>query len=371
VTERGPRRAASSVGSRLWWVWPAALLASLVGLLGRALRRTGQKPEAGLSSPAEAQLSEPPGEAGSAGAEIELPFNVQLRVLPGTRIRLTIEALPEEGQTGAATVLYRAERRVPATPGERRGWKRITAGASRLMLRAREMLAPGGRPAAAALTLDRGLFLLALVVYAATRLIRLEDWPIYFFTDEANQTLLALAFVRDGFRDQFHTLFPTYFRNVYQFNLSTSVYAQVIPYLLFGRSIFVTRATAALLTLPGAAAIGLALRDAFGKRFWWVGVFALSLTPAWFLHSRTAFETTMMVSFFACALYFYLRYRSGRPRALYGAVHPAGAGGPVLLDVSVGWLAAGLALVAAASAVLLYLTWRLFFRLSRDFAAAL
>lgn len=62
---------------------------------------------------------------------------------------------------------------------------------------------------------------------------------------------------------------------------------------------------------------------------------------------------------------------SGFQRALYGAVHPSGAGGAVLLDVSVGWLAAGLALVAAASAVLLYLTWRLFFRLSGDFAEEL
>jgi ABC-type polysaccharide/polyol phosphate export permease len=62
---------------------------------------------------------------------------------------------------------------------------------------------------------------------------------------------------------------------------------------------------------------------------------------------------------------------SGFQRALYGAVRPPGAGGPVLLDVSVGWLAGGLALVAAASAGLLYLTWRLFFRLSGDFAEEL
>jgi ABC-2 type transport system permease protein len=62
---------------------------------------------------------------------------------------------------------------------------------------------------------------------------------------------------------------------------------------------------------------------------------------------------------------------SGFQRALYGAVRPPGAGGPVLLDVSVGWLAGGLALVAVASAGLLYLTWRLFFRLSGDFAEEL
>ncbi len=245
-------------------------------------------------------------------------------MLPGTRIRLTIEAIPE-GEGEPARVLYRTEHRLPAEARRpERALARVTARLSNLVDRARRALLPAQGRLAAPLRLDGALFLLALVVYTATRLFRLEDWPIYFFTDEANQTLLAWAFVRDGFRDQFKTFFPTYFRNVYQFNLSTSVYAQIIPYLLFGRSIFVTRATAALLTLPGAAAVGLALRDAFHKRLWWAGVFALSLTPAWFLHSRTAFETTMMVSFFACAIYFYLRYRSGNPRALYAAVVMAG-----------------------------------------------
>ncbi|HXF36413.1 MAG TPA: ABC transporter permease, partial [Actinomycetota bacterium] len=62
---------------------------------------------------------------------------------------------------------------------------------------------------------------------------------------------------------------------------------------------------------------------------------------------------------------------SGFQRALYGAVRPPGATDPILLQVSIGWLAGGLALVAAASAILLLLTWRLFFRLSGDFAEEL
>ncbi len=192
------------------------------------------------------------------------------------------------------------------------------------------------------LSLDLVLFALALIVYIAIRLIRLPDFPIYFFTDEANQTLLAADLVRDGLRDPFHTLLPTYFYNVYQFNLSLSVYAQLLPYLLFGKSIFVTRAVAALLTLPGAAAIGLILRDIFRVRFWWLGVFALSLTPVWFLHSRTAFETTMMASFFACFIYFYLLYRTRSPRYLYASLvcaalasYSYSAGQPVLLGTAV------------------------------------
>ena len=44
------------------------------------------------------------------------------------------------------------------------------------------------------------------------------------------------------------------------------------------------------------------------------------MTPAWFLHSRTAFEHTLWVSFFAWFLYFYMRYRTDQPKHLIPAV---------------------------------------------------
>jgi hypothetical protein len=176
------------------------------------------------------------------------------------------------------------------------------------------------RPLSTRPAFDLVFFGLSLAIYLALRLIRLADFPIYFFTDEAVQTVLAADFVRDGFRDFLGNYFPTYFQNVYRFNLNTSVYAQVIPFMLFGKSVLVTRATAALLTLPGAIALGLALRDFFRLRLWWIGVLLFSAVPAWFLHSRTAFETTLMVSFYACCLYFYLRYRLRSPKSLYLAL---------------------------------------------------
>lgn len=61
----------------------------------------------------------------------------------------------------------------------------------------------------------------------------------------------------------------------------------------------------------------------------------------------------------------------GFQRALYGIVYPSGGGSQVLVDVRLGWLATALAAVLAASTVLLWLTWRLFFRRSGDFAEEL
>jgi 4-amino-4-deoxy-L-arabinose transferase-like glycosyltransferase len=167
---------------------------------------------------------------------------------------------------------------------------------------------------------SRLLFALSLGTLIVSRLYRLADFPIYFFCDEAIQQVRAWELLRDGMRDQFHQLLPTYVLNGPVFNLSTSVYAQVLPVLVFGKSVFLTRAVSALIACSASIAVCLILRNVFRARFWWTGVLLLGTIPAWFLHSRTAFETSMAVSFYSWALYFYLRYRQGRPRFLFAAL---------------------------------------------------
>ncbi len=163
----------------------------------------------------------------------------------------------------------------------------------------------------------------ALAVYLLVRFTALDSFPIYFFTDEAVQTVRAAELVRDGFStgDEF---LPTYFVNGGQYNLSVSVYLQLIPYLLFGKSVWVTRGVSVLVGLIAALAAAGMLKRSFGVQYAWAGVLLLSVTPAWFLHSRTAFETVEATAFYAAFLYFYLRYRSGQPRALYAAALTAG-----------------------------------------------
>ncbi|MDY6847244.1 MAG: glycosyltransferase family 39 protein [Chloroflexota bacterium] len=164
------------------------------------------------------------------------------------------------------------------------------------------------------------LWILSLVIYLTTRLIRLPDFPIYFFTDEAIQTQHAADLVANSFRSPEGVFLPTYFENGGQYNLSLSVYVQVIPTLLFGKSIWVTRGTSVLLTLLGAIFLSLILRDHFKSRLWWLGTLLLAATPTWFLHSRTAFETVLMASMVTPFLYFYLCYRQGALNKLYPAL---------------------------------------------------
>ena len=180
--------------------------------------------------------------------------------------------------------------------------------------------APAERPDPRRSRQNRILFGLSLAVFLATRLIGLERFPIFFFCDEAVQTVQAARFVQNGFRDGSGHLFPTYFQNGDSFNLCLGVYAQILPREVFGQSIFVTRATQVLILLSAMIAIGLILRDFFKLRFWWVGVAVLSAMPGWFLFTRIAFELMLAVTAYVWFFWFYLRYRYGQPRAAYVAL---------------------------------------------------
>jgi hypothetical protein len=165
------------------------------------------------------------------------------------------------------------------------------------------------------------LFALALGVYGFTRLYALESYPIYFFADEASQTLFAETLIENGFRDAGGSWLPLYFNAAAnRWTPLLSVYFQALGMLLFGKSIVVTRGITAGISILGAATVGLALKWVFRARLWWAGVLLLAITPAWFLHSRTGFETVLMTTFFACFLLAYLLYRTRSPRFVYAVL---------------------------------------------------
>jgi hypothetical protein len=164
------------------------------------------------------------------------------------------------------------------------------------------------------------LAVLCLVLYLSTRLIGLREYPMYFFTDEAVQTLLAEDLVRDDFHDTNGVLLPAFFYNGYQYNLGTSVYLQVIPFLLFGRVLEVNRGVSVLATSLSAVFLFLIAMRIFRMKYPWLLILLLSITPVWFLHSRTSFETGLAFTFYCGFIYYYLAYRQGERNHLYGAV---------------------------------------------------
>ncbi len=164
------------------------------------------------------------------------------------------------------------------------------------------------------------LFVLALVVYLFTRLYALDRFPIYFFADEAVHSVLAEDLIERDFRDVLDRTFPLYFEAAgNRWTPLLSVYVHAVSVALAGKSIVVNRATSALVSLLAAAAVALILGKVFRLRYWWMGALLMALAPAWFLHSRTGFETVMMSSFFAAFLLCYLLYRTRNPRYLLAA----------------------------------------------------
>lgn len=171
------------------------------------------------------------------------------------------------------------------------------------------------RPLSFRLTRGEWAALIAvLVFYAVTRLWGIADFPIYFFCDEAHQANLAQDLVANHFHDEDGVLCPAFFRNVRVFNLGLTVWVHALPSTLFGKTIVVVRTTSVFVGLAGAAALMLALKWFFAARLWWAGGLVMAALPAWFLHSRTAFETAMMVGFYATFVLAYLLYRMVSPR---------------------------------------------------------
>jgi hypothetical protein len=170
--------------------------------------------------------------------------------------------------------------------------------------------------------LPETLFGVSILIYLLVRLIGLTDYPGYFNFDEADKTVLASDFLRDGFRNYGGELFPAFFPNPgNNYNVgSSAVYLQIVPMLIFGRSDYVIRATSVLLGLIGAICVSLALRNIFRTRYWWAGILVLSVIPAWFHHSRTGYEMPTFVSFYSAMLYCYWMYRFRKPIYLYPAV---------------------------------------------------
>ena len=172
--------------------------------------------------------------------------------------------------------------------------------------------------------MDTALFLVAALIYLLSISIGLEHFPIYFFPDEAAHANLASDFITGGFSSSDGSFLPTYFQLDPTYGLNgTSVYIQVLPTLLFGKSIFVSRIVPGLITLLAAILIGLLLKQVFHLRSYWLGILVMITSPAWFLHARTAFEYMEVASFFAATIYFYNLYRQGKDKYLFVTVFSA------------------------------------------------
>jgi hypothetical protein len=253
--------------------------------------------------------------------------HIDITLPPDTSLQVTLSARPGEAPVVVNAVGLAEPAGPPAAaallppPPARMRWPTIAwqAGLRQVSQQARRLWR---------WKLPTSLFALALLIYLITHLTGLLRYPIYFFSDEAMQPLFAQTLMQNRFVDKQNDIFLPLYVEVdgNRWAPLLPMYFHALTMSLFGKTAVVTRATSAIFSILAALAVSLTLKQVYRALFWWVGALVLAVLPAWFLHSRTAFETVSATTLYALFLWLYLRYRTGSPRAIYGAaVCAAGA----------------------------------------------
>lgn len=257
-------------------------------------------------------------------------FTIDIPV--GTTVNIALSAVDDQGHTSVRTTTLKGGQAAPGGQPFGLAGLKITPAPAPARERRTSLAARAGQSFSAARQallarawhfdwrrLDQLLLAAAVAVYALAVGTGIDRYPIYFFTDEAAHMNLAFDFLHSGLKNYFGEFLPTFFSTAGWVN-GTSVYVQVLPLLLFGKSVAVTRLVSAFISLLGALAVSLLLRDVFKLKYYWAGILLVLTTPAWFLHARTAFEYVEVGAFYSLFLYFYGRYRAGYLRSLYWAL---------------------------------------------------
>lgn len=157
---------------------------------------------------------------------------------------------------------------------------------------------------------DTALAAVAALLYLVTRLWAIDSFPIFFYSDEANYVLFGEQALQHGLLGADSAWPALYFElETNRWTPGLSVYIHGLVAAAFGKSISTARTTSALISLGGMLALAWFLKEFFRSRFWWASILLGVSIPAWFLYSRTAFDTVVATSFYAAFLFTYMLYR--------------------------------------------------------------
>lgn len=165
-------------------------------------------------------------------------------------------------------------------------------------------------------------YLLIILVFCVTRFYRLEDFPVYFFCDEAFIGVTAHKLFANYFFSDDGTFLPMYWEKAKgRWVPQISIYLSMVPSLLWPRSIVALRAVTGVVSLTGILIMEWGIRKADNaKSLSWLPLGLATITPVLFLHNRLAFETSNVISGLFASLGFYLAYRIDNFKYLTGFV---------------------------------------------------
>ncbi|MBM3282870.1 glycosyltransferase family 39 protein [Candidatus Gottesmanbacteria bacterium] len=166
-------------------------------------------------------------------------------------------------------------------------------------------------------TLHKILFVSTLLFYLFTRIVKIEDFPIYFFCDEAIVGTKAEELLENNFKDRQNNFLPMTIKSTGYHMLGLNVHLNIPGVLFFGKKIWSIRFTTVLVALLGCVYTALIAKNIFRIKFYWLAVFFLGFSPIYFFLSRTGFPNAIFTAFYAGFIYYYLQYRIKNSSYLY------------------------------------------------------
>lgn len=156
------------------------------------------------------------------------------------------------------------------------------------------------------------LLVLITLFFLFTRFYKISEIPPSVYWDEASIGYNAYSLVQTG-KDEWGEFFPLHFRAFGEFKLPVYIYATAISVALFGLNAFAVRLPAVLFSL------GVMILTYFlAKKLWaseTVGLlssFFVSISPWFFIFSRTGYEATAGLTFYLLGVIFLLQKMNGK-----------------------------------------------------------
>lgn len=146
-----------------------------------------------------------------------------------------------------------------------------------------------------------------IIVFLLTRLYQIDQFPPSLYWDEASIGYNAYSISKTG-KDEWGTPFPLEFKAFGEYKLPVYIYS-LIPFLVFfGLNDWIVRIPAVVFSLGSVILIYF-----LGKKLFeddlvgWLASFLFSISPWFFIFSRTGFEATAGIFFYLLGVLFFLQ----------------------------------------------------------------
>ena len=152
------------------------------------------------------------------------------------------------------------------------------------------------------------LLVLITLLFLFTRLYRITDIPPSVYWDEASIGYNGYSIAQTG-KDEWGKFLPIHFRAFGEFKLPVYIYATTASVKVFGLNAFSVRLPAVLFSL-GVVVLTyfLARKLSDSPTVGLLSSLFVSISPWFFIFSRTGYEATAGLMFYLLAVYFFLKF---------------------------------------------------------------